>query len=338
MDLRPQAHDIIRTWLFDTVLRAHLGHGSLPWSDAAISGWVLDPDRKKMSKSKGNVVTPMGLLEEHGSDGVRYWAASGRPGTDTTFDTGQMRVGRRLAIKILNASKFALMGGGGPASVSASADGCSPVITAPVDRAMIRSLAALVGEVTEAFDGYDYARVLQRVETFFWRFCDDYLELVKGRRYGEQGAAGAGSANTALTAALSVMLRLFAPFLPFVTEEVWSWWRDGSIHRAAWPTAGELLTLVDDDSEPARQADEHAYQWAIDVLFEVRKQRSEAKQPLKVPIVQVTVVAEASAVLLMPIVEQDLRAALRVKAFDTSVGAPREILVRGYEAPPEQAG
>jgi valyl-tRNA synthetase len=173
MDLRPQAHDIIRTWLFSTVLRAHLQHDSLPWSDAAISGWVLDPDRKKMSKSKGNVVTPMGLLEEHGSDGVRYWAANGRPGTDTAFDTNQMRVGRRLAIKVLNASRFAL------GSVEPRG-----AITAAVDRAMLRSLAALVTEVTTAFEAYDYARALQRTETFFWRFCDDYLELVKGRRYG----------------------------------------------------------------------------------------------------------------------------------------------------------
>ena len=182
-------------------------------------GWVLDPDRKKMSKSKGNVVTPIGLLDEHGSDGVRYWAASGRPGTDTAFDTNQMRVGRRLAIKVLNASRFAL-GAVEPRGA----------ITAPVDRAMIRSLAALVTEATGAFESYDYARALQRTETFFWRFCDDYLELVKGRRYGEQGAEGAGSANAALIAALSVLLRLLAPFLPFVTEEVWSWWRDGSIH------------------------------------------------------------------------------------------------------------
>jgi valyl-tRNA synthetase len=324
MDMRPQAHDIIRTWLFSSVLRAHLEHDSLPWRHAAISGWVLDPDRKKMSKSKGNVVTPLALLEEHGSDGVRYWAASGRPGTDTAFDPGQMKVGRRLAIKILNASKFAL--------AAAEPQGR---ITAPVDRAMIRNLAALVAEVTEAFEGYDYARVLQRTETFFWRFCDDYLELVKGRRYGDQGTDAAGSANAALTAALSVMLRLFAPFLPFVTEEVWSWWREGSIHGAAWPTDGELLELLADNSEVTRQLDERAYRWATEVLFEVRKQRSEAKQPLKVPITKVTVKADEAAAALMPIVEADLKSALRVHAFETSVGDPGEIRVHGYEPGPQ---
>ncbi len=320
MDLRPQAHDIIRTWLFDTVLRSHLEFDELPWANAALSGWILDPDRKKMSKSKGNVVTPLALLEEHGSDGVRYWAASGRPGADTAFDTNQMRVGRRLAIKILNASKFAL-GNAEPQGT----------IHHPVDRAMIRTLAALVDEATAAFEAYDYARVLQRTESFFWRFCDDYLELVKGRRYGEQGGDAAGSANTALVAALSTLLRLFAPFLPFVTEEVWSWWRDGSIHAAAWPTSAELLALVADHTEPVRQLDERAYQWAADVLFEVRKQRSEAKQPLKVPIMRVSISAHDTTVGLMPMVEQDLKAALRVKAFSVSVGEPQRIVVDGYE-------
>ena len=139
MDLRPQAHDIIRTWLFDTVLRSTLEHGTLPWKHTAISGWVLDPDRKKMSKSKGNVVTPMALLEEHGSDGVRYWAASGRPGTDTAFDPGQMKVGRRLAIKMLNAAKFALM----------QAEPRGP-ITEPLDRGMLSSLSTLVQRVDRA--------------------------------------------------------------------------------------------------------------------------------------------------------------------------------------------
>jgi valyl-tRNA synthetase len=329
MDLRPQAHDIIRTWLFSSVYRAHVEQGTLPWWNAAISGWVLDPDRKKMSKSKGNVITPMGLLEEHGSDGVRYWAASGRPGTDTAFDPSQMKVGRRLAIKILNASKFALSDGSSvtPAPTPEAEAG---VINVPVDRAMIRSLAGLVQDATDAFENYDYARVLQRTETFFWRFCDDYLELVKGRRYGEQTPAGKGSANAALAAALDVMLRLFAPFLPFVTEEVWSWWRHGSIHRSPWPTPDELLARLEDNSEVTRQSDELAYQWATDVLFEVRKQRSEAKQPLKVPIKKVAVKAERVALGLMPIVEADLRSALRVKEFETVIGEPREIVVQGY--------
>jgi valyl-tRNA synthetase len=325
MDLRPQAHDIIRTWLFDTVLRSELEHGQLPWKHAAISGWVLDPDRKKMSKSKGNVVTPMALLEEHGSDGVRYWAASGRPGTDTAFDPKQMGVGRRLAIKILNASKFAL----------GSAESTGAII-APVDRAMLRNLAALATEATDAFEAYDYARVLQRTESFFWHFCDDYLELVKGRRYGEQGAEGAASANAALTAALSVMLRLFAPFLPFVTEEVWSWWQDGSIHVAPWPKAGEIESLVADNSEALRQSEQMIYDFATDVMFEVRKQRSEAKQPLKIPIAKVTVKAARAHLDLMPAVEADLRSALRVQAFELSVGEPREIIVQGYEPVPQR--
>jgi valyl-tRNA synthetase len=284
---------------------------------------VLDPDRKKMSKSKGNVVTPMALLDEHGSDGVRYWAASGRPGTDTAFDPNQMRVGRRLAIKVLNASRFAL-GAVEPRGA----------ITAPVDRAMIRGLSALVTEATAAFEAYDYARALQRTETFFWRFCDDYLELVKGRRYGEQDAEGAGSANAALIAALSVLLRLLAPFLPFVTEEVWSWWRDGSIHRAAWPTAGELAALLDEGAQTA-DADRDAYTWATEVLFEVRKQRSESKQPLKVPITRVIVTADPASVDLMAVVEADLRSALRVKSFETAVGDVRSFVVAGYEAAAE---
>jgi valyl-tRNA synthetase len=327
MDLRPQAHDIIRTWLFDTVLRSHLEHDSLPWANAAISGWVLDPDRKKMSKSKGNVVTPMALLEEHGSDGARYWAASGRPGMDTAFDTNQMRVGRRLAIKVLNASRFAL--------AAAEPQG---QVTEPVDRAMLRTLGSLVAESTEALEGYDYARALQRTEKFFWRFCDDYLELVKGRRYGEQGPEGAGSANAALTAALSLMLRLLAPFLPFVTEEVWSWWQAGSIHQAAWPAIAEIEALVPDSSETTRDADERAYRWATDVLFDVRKQRSEAKQPLKMQITKVRVRAEQAVIELMPIVEADLRAALRVRAFESSIGTPREIVVEGYEPAPPLPG
>jgi valyl-tRNA synthetase len=302
---------------------------------------VLDPDRKKMSKSKGNVVTPMALLDEHGSDGVRYWAASGRPGTDTAFDTNQMRVGRRLAIKLLNASKFVLAPASPDQPQAARPASSRAAITAPVDRAMLRNLAAVVDEATRDLDGYDYARVLQHTEEFFWRFCDDYLELVKGRRYGDQGPDAAASANGALVAALSVMLRLFAPFLPFVTEEVWSWWQSGSIHTSRWPTRRELEELLAGDSTGQKDADQRVYEWATDVLFEVRKQRSEDKQPMRVPISRVRIqVPDASVIQLMPQVEADLKSALRVRAFETVTGNAREFVVAGYEpveSPPRPA-
>jgi valyl-tRNA synthetase len=291
MDLRPQAHEIIRTWLFYTVTRAHYEHDSLPWKTTTISGWVLDPDRKKMSKSKGNVVTPMTLLEEHGSDGVRYWAASGRPGTDTAFDPGQMKVGRRLAMKLLNASRFAL----------SQAEPRGP-ITVPVDRAMLTSLATLVDDATAEFDECQYATVLERAERWFWSFCDDYLELVKSRRYGAQGAELAASANSALVAALSTLLRLFAPFQPFVTEEVWSWFHAGSVHRAPWPTSAELLALIGGADESAAPALERA---AL-VLGEVRKTKSEAKRKLSTPVTLLVVRDTADRLAALRTAEADL--------------------------------
>jgi valyl-tRNA synthetase len=302
MDLRPQAHDIIRTWLFSTVLRAQLEHGSLPWSNAAISGFVLDPDRKKMSKSKGNVVTPMALLEEHGSDGVRYWAASGRPGADTAFDPGQMRVGRRLAIKLLNASKFAL----------AKPEPIGP-ITVGVDRGLLTNLARLVKESTEDLENYQYTRVLERTESFFWFFCDNYLELVKARRYGDFGPELAASANSALLTALSVFLRLFAPFLPFATEEIWSWWRPGSVHRAQWPAEGEILEAAGGQDERGALA----LQLAAQVLGEIRKKKSEGQRPLKTPVARIVVRAPDDRLALLPDIEQDLRASGLIQQIDT---------------------
>jgi valyl-tRNA synthetase len=297
MDVRPQAHDIIRTWLFTTVLRAELEHGSLPWRHAAISGWVLDPDRKKMSKSKGNVVTPMGLLQEHGSDGVRYWAASGRPGTDTAFDPAQMKVGRRLAIKLLNASRFALL--------QAEPRGA---ITEPLDRGMLTQLARLVGEATESLDAFDYARVLQSTETFFWAFCDDYLEMVKARRYGDFGPEGAASANSAMLVALSSLLRLFAPFLPFVTEEVWSWWRPGSVHRAAWPTPAEVVAPIGG----ADEASVTVFVCAQDALNAVRRDKAMLKKPVKAVITEARLPQAMSG--LQP-AARDFQAASHVRAL-----------------------
>ena len=299
-NLRPQGQDIIRTWLFSSVLRSEQEHGQLPWSNAAISGWILDPDRKKMSKSKGNVVTPSDMLEEHGSDAVRYWAASARLGTDAAFDTGQMKIGRRLAIKILNAAKFAL---------SFEVPAGHTQVTAPIDQAMLLALADVVREATVAFENYDHTKALELAEKFFWNFTDDYLELVKERAYGQGGATTAtqASAALALRKALHVMLRLFAPFLPFATEEVWGWWQKnaGSIHRSNWPTVAELTDGLD--------AGNHGLMELASVaLFGLRKAKSDAKASMKAEVISATLQAPAAALTSVRLFESDLKAVGRI--------------------------
>jgi valyl-tRNA synthetase len=229
---------------------------------------VLDPDRKKMSKSKGNVVTPMALLQEHGSDAVRYWAAKGGPGVDTAFDAGQMQVGRKLAIKLLNASRFVL-GKTAPTGP----------VTQAIDRGMLTRLAELMRTTTAHFDAYDYTAALREAETFFWWFCDDHIEHVKRRRSGEDDAAA--SATASCLTALSVMLRLFAPFVPFVTEEVWSWWQDGSVHRAAWPTDAEVHAGLGGSADAAALG---ALLHASAVTAVIRRERSLRKLAFGVPV------------------------------------------------------
>ena len=312
MDLRPQGQDIIRTWLFATVVRSHLEFGRLPWQHAAISGWILDPDRKKMSKSKGNVVTPMDLLVEHGSDAVRYWAASAKLGTDAAFEVGQMKIGRRLAIKVLNASKFALSFGDVALDPS--------LVTDPLDRAMLAGLADVVDGATTALECYDHTRALELTESFFWTFCDDYLELVKDRAYGTDGdEAATRSARAALGLALDVLLRLFAPVLPFATEEVWSWWRTGSVHRQPWPDPAGLRTA-------AAGADPGIVAAAGGALAALRKVKSEAKVSMRTPILAATLALPGA---LRPGVEAalaDVRAAGRITGpltlVDDAVDAP----------------
>ncbi len=289
MDMRPQGHDIIRTWLFATMVRSHHEHSGVPWRNASLSGWVLDPDRKKMSKSKGNVVTPIGLLEQYGTDGVRYWAASGRPGVDTAVDEGQMKVGRKLALKILNVTKFVL-GFGEPDSGAAA--------TAPLDQAMLSRLDSVITGCTTAFEGFDYARALEHVEGFFWWFCDDYVELVKARAYGTHDAAGAQSARAALRNALSALQRLFAPFMPFVTDEVWGWWQPGSVHAADWPTATGLAIDHVAAIEPVGE-----------VLALVRRAKTEAKLSQRAAVDRLVVRGPAETMAAIEAARDDLRSA-----------------------------
>ena len=297
MDLRPQAHEIIRTWLFSSVVRSHLEHDCLPWSDAAISGWILDPDRKKMSKSKGNVVTPMALLDEYSADAVRYWAASGRPGTDTAFDVGQMKIGRRLAIKILNASKF-VRGLGAPST--------GAVVTQALDRAMLAALGDVVRHATASFQEDDYARALEVTEAFFWTFTDDYVELVKERAYAGQDG---DSARAALDLALDTLLLLFAPFLPFTTEEVWSWTHEGSIHRTSWPQESTLKAAAAD-------ADAALLDQVGEVLTQVRRVKSQARASMRAEISTAIVTAAPTTLAGLTAAEQDLRGAGRIASIE----------------------
>jgi valyl-tRNA synthetase len=306
MDLRPQGQEIIRTWLFASVVRAHFEHGTLPWRDAVLSGWILDPDRKKMSKSKGNVVTPMQLLVDSGSDAVRYWAASGRPGTDLAFDPGQIRIGRRLATKLLNASKFALGLG-----VTAA----DHTVTEPLDKAMLAGLREVVATATAAFEAYDHTTALQTAESFFWRFCDDYIELVKERAYGNTAASA--SARAALAVALSVQLRLFAPFLPYVTEEVWSWWRYGSVHRSPWPTVHEI----------AGDATPELLKLAGEALSQVRRAKSERKVSMRTEVPLAEVLGPAAMLETLSLAADDLRAAGRIGKLDLLPDRTTELVV-----------
>ena len=299
-DVRPQGQDIIRTWLFSTLLRSALEDDRTPWANASISGFIVDPDRKKMSKSKGNVVTPADILAQHGSDAVRYWAASSRLGTDAAFDPQnptQIKIGRRLAIKLLNAAKFVL---GFPVPEGAE-------ITDALDLSMLATLDRVVADATKALESYDHARALELSESFFWTFCDDYLELVKERAY-DQTNPGQASAALALRTALETLVRLFAPVLSFAAEETWSWFRDGSVHTAPWPTPAGV------EGDPA------VLTAASEALIGVRRAKTEAKASQKTPVAVASITAPAATAAALRLVSGDLKAVGRIAELEISDG------------------
>jgi valyl-tRNA synthetase len=293
MDLRPQGQDIIRTWAFTTITRSYLEDGSIPWYHAAISGMVLDPDRKKMSKSKGNVVLPTDVLDQWGSDAVRYWASSARLGVDPAADPKVMKEGRRLVTKIRNAARL-IQGYKGESGASKH----------PLDRALIARLRALIEDVTARWENWDHAGALGATETWFWSdLCDNYLELSKARAY-----AGDGSALGTLRTALDVVLRMFSPYLPYITEEVWNAGRrePASIHGEPWPSPNELPDADDGG----------LFDVAVEVLTQARRAKSEAKVSVRWPIQRLEVRGSPRQISLLEPIMADINSTLNVVEHD----------------------
>ncbi len=282
-DLRPQAHEIIRTWAFYTITKSWMHENSVPWHNAGISGWVVSPDKGKMSKSKGNTITPEGLLQTYSADALRYWSGKAKLGQDTVYDESVFKVGMRLATKLFNASKFTLMQMNGPAMAGAPA--LTPAsITEPLDRAWVEHLKGITDSARKDFENYDYAAVLLYVESAFWDFCDNYLELVKNRAYSGTPEA-ARSACATLEWTLGVFLRLFAPFLPFITEEVWGWsyaaaTGQPSVHKAKWPASAEMAAV---------KGDVKVLEAARKVLEAIRTKKAAEKRSVKWPVSKLAV-------------------------------------------------
>jgi valyl-tRNA synthetase len=265
---------------------------------------VLDPDRKKMSKSKGNVVTPMHLLDQYGADAVRYWSLSAKLGTDTAFDEKVLKVGRRLVVKLFNASKFVLAQSGPEAPV-----------TRALDLGFLARLREVVEGATAALDAFEHAAALDLIERFFWSgFTDSYLELVKTRARSETDAEGRGSALAALRLGLGTLLRLLAPFLPFICEEAWSWrfaadTGSRSIHRAPWPGAHDFTGMAADADAAA------VFGSAAAFLEAVHRAKTAAGGTVGRTLAELKVAAHPRSAALLERCRDDALAAARVEAF-----------------------
>ena len=306
-DMRPQAHEIIRTWAFYTITKSWMHEREVPWKNIAISGWVVDPNRAKMSKSKGNVITPQSLIETYSADAIRYWAARAKLGQDTIYDETMFSTGKRLSTKVFNASRFVMM--------QLSEAATSPEkITEPVDRAWAQEMRTLIETSTKHFESYDYAQALIEIEQRFWDFCDNYLELVKARAYQARDKAEGQSAIATLEWTLKTFLRLLAPFMPYVCEEVWSWrfkgtGKDASVHTTAWPKADEIA--------PKSEGTARVYETASQILLRVRGAKSSQQKSLKWPVQKLRVEGTPEQIKAFESVRADLLEAGQVQLAET---------------------
>ena len=284
-DLRPQAHEILRTWAFYTMLKAYLHENTLPWKDIMVSGWCLAEDKSKMSKSKGNVLIPEILLDAHGSDVIRYWCASSRLGTDTAYSEDVISGGKRLINKLWNAAKFASTHFGKIPEFDKALSLCElkHKITRDFDKYLINKLIDLVDFADEELTNYEYATAIDKTEKFFWSlFCDNYLEITKTRAYNEKREDDEGALSTHLTLyhTLKTLLQLFAPVIPHITEELfhilYAKNYSESIHmRGSWPNVKEAKFTDIDETESED---------LLEILELVRKVKAQDNLSIKVPI------------------------------------------------------
>ena len=308
-NIRPQSHEIIRTWAFYTIVKSLLHHDSIPWKNVVISGWILDPDRKKMSKSKGNVVTPSDLIQEYGTDPVRYWAASARLGTDTAFDEQVFKIGKRLSTKIYNASKFVL-----------SQDALEGEVKNPLDLSFLANLIEHVDICSNNYNKFNFAESMMVAEKFFWNmFTDNYLELVKNRARQNEDLEQQTSSVATLRLTLNVMLRLFAPVLPIITDEVWSWvfakeTGIDSIHSSTWPTKEEILNYS------FKEEEKKLFLTTCDAIRAIRRSKTQNGFRLGAEVKSISLVGTEKDIKLLELAKNDIVTAARCEILNLELG------------------
>ena len=301
MSLRPQAHDIIRTWAFYTIVKGIYNNGSIPWQDIVISGHVLDSKGRKMSKSKGNAVDPKEVLGKYGADALRFWSAGAALGKDFSYRPDELVNGVKMITKLWNASKFALM--------HLEDFDHKKVELSLIDQGIISKFNDIVKDCTDSFENYEYFKSKLLAETFFWsQICDNYLEIVKDRLYNpdKRGKEERRSAQYTLNYLILNTLKLFAPIMPFITDEIYHLYFDKiekgkSIHVSEWPTYDKKLK---------NEVGDKTWDKFIEVLGKVREFKAKHNKSLKQEII-LTITNEDK--LLLDMVLDDLKAVTNAK-------------------------
>lgn len=313
MNLRPQAHDIITFWLFNTVVKAHLHYDNVPFKDIAVSGWALDPKGRKMSKSLGNVVEPQEVIKSYPIDALRFWAAGSKLGEDLPYQEKDLVTGKKFVTKLWNASKFAIM------NIQDYTPGSKPEKLESIDKWVLSKMHRIIKASTESFDKYEYSRTKSDVENFFWHtVCDNYLEIIKDRLYNAQSyrKSSIESVKHTLYSIFLNVNKMMAPIMPHITEEIYHlhfrrFENQISIHRCSWPEY---------DTQMFNEEAESAGDMAVEIIAAVRKFKSENNQPLRAPLEKLTIECDKVCENSLNGVIQDIASATKSQAVEFGKG------------------